>query len=280
MTKFILTMQHNERSMLPIFLDHYLKFFPANCIYVIDHGAIVQSEHVGINRISIPRDRPFSEVDRLGLVKAVVSGLLRFYDWGVYADCDELIAIDYVNERSLTAQKVLSVAGFEVYREARHGSPSGRLIGILNPNMCKPLIFTELPNWNVGFHMAVGVEPPMQLSVPMSHIRFLYPDIARERMSVRRGIPDSMPENERLEGFASHWKEGEFLLAEFETLTRELSDIKTPILPFSPIARDSVLSRSEASIPGHGDVVFWGARGDYKSMKIRHDLTRQFSCLP
>ena len=266
--------------MLPIFLDHYLQFFPPESIYVVDHGEPVTSEHVGINRISVPRNRAFSEVDRLNLVKSLANGLLPFFDWGVYADCDELIAMEYVDERALASQKVLSVVGFEVYREYHDGVPSHRLLGLLNPNMCKPLIFTTLPNWNAGFHLAVGVEPPLQLAVPMSHIRFLYPSVSRERMALRRGIPDSMPENERKEGFAGHWKRGEALLDEFEMLTTELDRLEAPIFPFAQISRDSVLQRFETFVPGQGKIEFWGARGDYRSTKVRYDLTRQFNCLP
>lgn len=280
MSKFLLTMQYSEQAMLPIFLDHYLRFFPADCIYVIDHGTRVQTKHTGINRISIPRDRTFSELDRLLLVQSISNGLLRFFDWGVYADCDELIAMDYVDERVLASQKVLNVAGFEVYREDRDSLAGQQLLGLLNPNMCKPLIFAALPNWNAGFHMAVGVEPPMQLVVPMCHIHFLYPDIARERMILRRGIPDTMPENERDQGYADHWKRGDEVLGDFQMRTRELAHLQAPTLPFSPVSRDSVLKRSTAPIPGRGEVEFWSSRGDYKSMNIRYDLTHQFGHLP
>lgn len=89
-----------------------------------------------------------------------------------------------------------------------------------------------------------------------------------------------MPESERQEGFVGHWRRGEFLLDEFEALTRELARLDSQKLPFAPISRDSVLQRFEAPMPGHGNIEYWGARGDYKSATVRHDLTHQFNSLP
>lgn len=82
MAKFLLTMQHEEHFMLQVFLDHYTRYFPEECIYIIDHGSRVQTTHSRVNRIFVPRDKPFSELDRLTLVKSIASGLLRYFDWG------------------------------------------------------------------------------------------------------------------------------------------------------------------------------------------------------
>lgn len=263
--------------MLPIFLDHYTRFFPEECIYVIDHGARIPTKHTAVNRISVPRDRPFSELDRLNLIKSIAGGLLGYFDWGVVADCDELIAIDHIDEQSLKQAKVMHVAGFEAYR-GNVASPAA-VLGLLNPAMCKPLIFATLPSWNVGFHLALEVEPLPELTVPMAHVRFLYPDIAAQRATVRLAIPESMPEAERREGMATHWARGGKVLEDFQRLTMGLAERRSAIVPFTAVPRDQVLERSEVPIPGHGKVVFWGARGGYETASMRHDITRPFAHL-
>ena len=41
MNRFLLTMQYDESLILPIFLKHYSHYFPAENIFVIDHGSQV-----------------------------------------------------------------------------------------------------------------------------------------------------------------------------------------------------------------------------------------------
>ena len=94
---FLLTMQYNEDIHLSIFLRHYSRFFKPENIYVIDHGSIKNNVPNEYNRIYVPRHKPFSETDRLSLIKGICHGLLPYYDYGVYADCDELINLQGVD---------------------------------------------------------------------------------------------------------------------------------------------------------------------------------------
>jgi hypothetical protein len=278
MAKFLLTMQHEEHFLLPIFLAHYTRYFPEDCIYVIDHGSKVDTIYRGINRILVPRDKPFSELARLNLIKSIAHGLLQYFDWGVYADCDELIAMQCADERTLRQVDVLHVVGFETY-QGSDVQPGGRLFGLLSPLMCKPLLFNKTPNWNVGFHMAVGVTPPAELKIPMAHVRFLYPEHAAGRLAVRRAIPDSMPLAEKREGMAEHWARGVEVLEEFQQFTKQLAERQAPIVPFAAVRRDEVLKEFHASTPGGGKAVYWGAQAGYEAASVRHDLTSQFAHL-
>jgi hypothetical protein len=162
MNRFLLTMQYDESLMLPIFLKHYSQYFPAENIFVIDHGSKVSLIPEGFNRIYVPRDRPFSENARLDLIQKITQGLLNYYDLGVYADCDELISFLDVDFDSL-ADTVTYVAGFEVFL-----NKSSQIIGALNPLECKPLIFKKTPTWSLGFHSSNA--KPSILSIPMAHI--------------------------------------------------------------------------------------------------------------
>src|SRR3954451_2480512 len=78
---FLLTMQYEEKVMLPIFLSHYARYFPKSGTYVLDHGSTENHVPEGVNRIWVPRDRPFSEQRRRAAVSYIVASLLQHYDW-------------------------------------------------------------------------------------------------------------------------------------------------------------------------------------------------------
>lgn len=188
--------------------------------------------------------------------------------------------MDYVNEQKLKQLGFLHVAGFEAYRPDNDGKPGQQLLGLLSPYMCKPLIFTTVPNWNVGFHMAIGAEPPAQLNIPMAHIRFLYPDRARERLALRKSIPKSMPSAEQQAGMAENWTRGAEMLEEFQRLTSDLAERQTAIIPFTPVQRDRVMKQFEVPVTGGGQMTVWGAVDGFETASERYDISRQFSHLP
>jgi hypothetical protein len=270
-SRFLLTMQREENFMLPVFLDHYARYFPEDCIFVIDHGSRVPANYPGVNRLAVPATRGFSELDRLRLIKSMVNGLLGYFDYGVFADCDELIAMEYVDESVLGRHGVLNVAGFEVYRDR-----PGQLLGLLSPFMCKPLIFKTQPNWNVGFHLAVGVEPPERLTVPMAHIRFLDTGVAAKRLATRPRIREAMPEREQQEGLAIHWSQGHGLLENFQRRASALAVRDAPIVAFEWVDRGTVMQPQVLSAQPGSEVTVWAPRGGYELAAVRHDLSSAF----
>lgn len=207
MNRFLLTMQYDESLMLPIFLKHYSHYFPAENIFVIDHGSKVNLIPEGFNRIYMPRDRPFSEMARLDLIQKITQGLLNYYDLGVYADCDELISFRDVDFDSL-ADTVTYVAGFEVFL-----NKSSQIIGALNPLECKPLIFKKTPTWSLGFHSSTA--KPSTLSIPMAHIRYFDRELSRDRLIGRRAVYKNMDKAEGSQKIDAHWGDGDRELNEF-----------------------------------------------------------------
>lgn len=204
MNYFVLTMQHNESFMLPVFLDHYSRFLDPQHIKVIDHGSTNIPPYINYERIHIPRDRPFSESARLRVIQHFVSGLLEYYDFGIFVDCDELIDLTHINTISFTQNRIHHVAGFDVFfRQTENGI---RIRGLLNPGMCKPSIFSYMPYWSAGFHDAN--EPMSTLQFPMAHTRFLYKQRSAQRLDDRISIYKDMPEIERKGGVSIHWLQG------------------------------------------------------------------------
>lgn len=193
-------MQYNEEHILPVFLKHYSKYFDKKDIYIIDHGSTIEFDYTGYNVIRVPRDKPFCEQSRLELINNLTTGLLNYYDYGVYADCDELICLDYFSETF--DQPVHYVVGFDVFKK------NDRLYGILDSFRCKPLIFNRPIDWQLGFH-GCQYEPESALSIPMAHIRYLDENLREERLNLRTYIRENMDKIEKSLGSNHHWTDNE-----------------------------------------------------------------------
>lgn len=81
---FVLTMQYNDDYFMPIWVRHYEKYFKHESMYVIDHGSDQNFVPQAVNRIYVPRNKGFDELDRLSMVQGVVFSLMKCYDWGFF----------------------------------------------------------------------------------------------------------------------------------------------------------------------------------------------------
>lgn len=227
MKYFILTMQYNEDLMLPIFLDHYSRFLDPKDIKVIDHGSTTINDQVlkNYDRIYIPRNGPFSEVPRLKMIQNIVSGLLEYYDFGIYVDCDELIDLTNINQIDFTKQQVHYVAGFEAFLKETHNGT--RLHGLVSPGMCKPSIFSRMPHWTVGFHTCDVLMDDM-LTFPMIHARFLDGTRSKDRLESRIKVFDSFADYDKDCNLGIHWSQGEANFDSFYSYiaTKDCTDIR------------------------------------------------------
>ena len=215
----------------PYFLKHYSRYFSPRHVHVIDHGSepgLVPAEY---NKISVPSNRPFSEWARARLVTSIASGLLEYYDAGIYVDCDELICLDRLKEVDFDKSPVTHVAGFDVYWA---DTPEGKkLFGLLNKDACKPLIFSRTPNWTPGFHRS-GDLPGGSLIMPMAHVRYLFRKEAGQRLRERAEIYNSMNGSEKNVGIDFHWSKGEGEVKAFYRNLGRFED-KSRAVPFTEI---------------------------------------------
>jgi hypothetical protein len=272
MNRFLLTMQYDESLILPIFLKHYSHYFSAENIFVIDHGSKVNLIPEGVNRIYVPRDRPFSEIARLDLIQKITQGLLSYYDLGVYADCDELISFRDVDFDSLTST-VTYVAGFEVFL-----SKSSQIIGVLNPLECKPLIFKKTPAWSLGFHSSNA--KPSTLRIPMAHIRYFDKELSRDRLIGRMAVHSNMDKAEGSKGIDAHWGDGDRELNEFYSYVDSNNANISKAKSFGDIQWNEVFNMSAPKGLYVQAEPRFHAKGDYKIFGGQfYNLTNFFSAL-
>jgi len=260
MNYFVLTMQYNEDFMLPIFLDHYSRFLDPKHIKVIDHGSTNMPDYSldSCEKIYISRSRPFSEGSRLRIIQHFVSGLLEYYDFGIFVDCDELIDLTNISTIDFSVNKIHYVAGFDVFFRS---TPDGiRLRGLFNPGYCKPSIFSYMPYWTAGFHDAS--EPINILKIPMIHTSMLYENQVLKRLNNRNEVYQNIAEKEKINGVNIHWDNGfEYFNSFYEYVNSiDHSKFKT----FNQIDPDIFKDPSEKD-------------KRYKFLNTEYDLTENFS---
>jgi hypothetical protein len=259
MNAFLITMQYKEDFFLPVFLKHYLRYFKPENIFIIDHGSATNLVPSGVNRIFIPRDRPPSEKSRLQSIKSISSALLNYYEMGVYADCDELISFEGIDLFSLK-EDATYVAGFEVFFDEE-----SRLLGLFNPNECKPLIFKKVPEWELGFHTSES--EPKTLILPMAHTRYLYREISKKRMEGRKVIYQTLDQTESREGVSLHWSNGELDFHAFhEHIAAAVKEnmILKSFAPMDPLQAFDIFHPENLCV---GDTISIHPKGDWQIQK-------------
>ncbi len=161
------TMAYNEAVFLPIWARHYARQVGADQCYVVDHGSTEKlSLPPGMNSIRIPRS-PHDDQRRADFVSDLTTSLLRYYDWVIYTDVDELAIADPNHSRDLPTfcsaagtPDTVTAIGFDVQHvpaiEATLDPklPIGAQRGWVRftSAMCKPVLTKQSLRWSPGFH--------------------------------------------------------------------------------------------------------------------------------
>jgi hypothetical protein len=268
-------MQYDERLCLPVFLAHYSRFFPAERIFIIDHGSSSDLVPPGYNTIRVPRTRPYSELSRVQFIRHFSAGLLEYFDCGIFVDCDELIDLDGFDARLPGRPPVAYCAGFDVFR---HETPQGRrLLGYLSPHLCKPSIFSITPNWAMGFHGSD--HPPTGLMRPMAHIRFAFGDRSALRLRERIAVHRTMQAREKAEGVAAQWGDGDTEYQSFARFIERRLTAGASILPFAPVDSSGMFREIAVAQAGQPDQVLYLPNGFSPLQNCFIDLTERFPAL-
>lgn len=200
---FALTMQYNERDLLPQWIAHYSKYFEQKNLYVIDHGSDVNYVPPGVNRIYVPRSPIFDEDLRRDCVKGIVFSLMQYYDYGVFSDADELVVMESFDPEAIEPNQVYYTYGFDLFYVLVDGKR--RIYGSLNTDECKPLVFNHaLPHWSSGFHGCIVPGVPAIKPV-MGHTKYMNRQFYENGLAQREKVYNSMSELHKSAGVAKHW---------------------------------------------------------------------------
>lgn len=162
------TMVFDEADLLPVWVRHYSRQVGADQCYVIDHGSSAPlAVDSGVNVLRIPRS-PHDDLRRAAFIGDFIAAALRYYDWVLYTDVDELLLADPGRHPNLPAYcgsldiDTVTAIGFDIQQvpETEAALETTRAIGAqrqwvrFTSAMCKPVL-TRVPLvWSPGFHSA------------------------------------------------------------------------------------------------------------------------------
>ena len=195
------TMVYNETVLLPIWARHYARQVGADQCYVVDHGSTTQPLlPPGVNCIRLPRS-PHDDARRAAFIAELTTSLLRYYDWVIYTDVDELVMADPAVFRdiptfcaAIPSAGTVTAIGLDIQHvpslepPCDYGKPIGGQRGWarFTSAMCKPVLTRQPLTWAPGFHSS---EHPLEFSnLYLFHLHWADRSMGLERVRRTRDM--------------------------------------------------------------------------------------------
>ena len=170
-------------------------------MHVVDHGS---SDPIvlppGINVLRLPRS-PHDDQRRADFISSFTTALLKYYDWVLYTDVDELVVADPVLYRNLPefcgdcAANTVTAIGLDVQHvtDLEHKLDCTRPIGAqrawtrFTSAMCKPVLTRQSVEWSPGFHCSE--RPIVFANLFLLHLHWADRSLGLERLRKTRLMP-------------------------------------------------------------------------------------------
>lgn len=200
-TLAVLTMAYNEKHKLPRWVDYYTRQVGAPNCYIIDHGSDDGSvDKVGACQvIRLPRSAHDNQ-RRTDAVNNFANGILKYYDYVLYTDCDEMIVADPLQYDGLgdycnkARPDYTYSIGVDVLHKIDQEEPlrpdelvtHQRSYVHYSAAMCKPNLSGLPVRWIKGFHSTEY--PPKFGALYNFHLRYADLGEALDRLDLTRSI--------------------------------------------------------------------------------------------
>lgn len=268
-----LTMAYQDHEFLRRWVDHYGRQFGCRHLYVLSHGGDPEHRRIaqGCNVIALPRDPTMFRMDRRrwSLISQFANGLLRYFNWVIAGDVDEVVIVDpdaapdietYLRRYDRPdAPRSICPFGIElVHNPALEPEPIMDGEPILarrrnfraNANYSKPCILRRESHFTAGGHANLHKPRFLDPHLYLIHLRFFDERLTTERLAGRRSLREAMDAARDQEGEGVAWSK------DLETF-RKLSQL-VPVREDAELAdfRRRMVDEQQAL---HQDtVIFWG----------------------
>ena len=223
-----ITMAYQDHFFLQRWVDHYGRQFGRQHLYILSHGNDPEHHRIaeGANVIALPRDPTLHRLTRRRwMLKSSFSGaMLRYYNWVIVGDVDEVVVVDpdiapdlvtYLSARDLR-KAPLSICPFGIeliHNPAVEPDPivpdqpvlSRRRVFRANANYAKPCIIRRETLFTIGGHANSHQPRVLDPHLYLLHLRYVDHDLSMARLESRREMRQVMTGGEEEAGGAGHW---------------------------------------------------------------------------
>jgi hypothetical protein len=246
-----MTMVYKDYYFLQRWVDYYGRQFGREHLYVLSHGGDPEHDRIceGANVIHLPRDPTLWRLERRrwGINSQFSAGMLRYYNWFIVGDVDEVVIVDPAVAPDLvtylgtyTGKRVpasLCPFGIElIHNPDAEPEPladdatilSRRRVFRANANYAKPCVLRKETGFTIGGHANSHQPRTLDPHLYLLHLRFFDYDMVTERLKGRKELRATMAGDRDLKDVGKAWgKDLETFLA-LSKGTAEREDAELP----------------------------------------------------
>jgi Glycosyl transferase family 2 len=211
-----MTMAYQDYYFLKRWVDYYGRQFGRQHLYILSHGGDPEHDRIceGANVIRVPRDPTLFRMDRRrwGFMSKFSAGMLRYYNWFVVGDVDEVVIVDPAEAPDLptylaryddakTAPKSLCPFALELIHNPdvepeplEDDKPilSRRRVFRANANYAKPCVLRVETNFTIGGHANNHQPRVLDPHLYLIHLRFFDYQTVTARLQGRKELRKTM----------------------------------------------------------------------------------------
>ena len=224
-----ITMAYQDHFFLDRWVRHYGAQFGRENLFVLSHGEDPEHRRIaaGANIIHVPRDPMLWRFDRRRwwLMTHFSAGMLRYFNWLIVGDVDEVVVVDpavapdlvsYLarHDNPRTAPKSICPLGIELVHNPEAepepieaGVPvlSRRRVFRANANYSKPCIIRRDAGFTIGGHANDHQPRYLDPHLYLIHMRFFDHDRAVERLGGRKALREVITGDRPAEEGSAAW---------------------------------------------------------------------------
>jgi hypothetical protein len=224
-----MTMVYKDYYFLKRWVDYYGRQFGREHLYVLSHGGDPEHDRIceGANVIRLPRDPTLWRMERRrwGTNSQFSAGMLRYYNWFIVGDVDEVVVVDpdvapdlvtylgrYTDPKKTPAS--LCPFGIElVHNPEAEPQPleddqpilSRRRVFRANANYAKPCVLRKETGFTIGGHANSHQPRVLDPHLYLIHLRFFDFEMVTERLAGRKDMRATMTGDRNPEEVGKAW---------------------------------------------------------------------------